>query len=75
MDKECPSATGKEIKAQIWETAGQKCFRAVTSAYYRCAVGALLVNNISRQQTFQIIGAQSDMNVVTFFCLVVKPVF
>ncbi|KVH96735.1 Small GTPase superfamily [Cynara cardunculus var. scolymus] len=33
---------GKEIKAQIWDTAGQERFRAVTSAYYRGAVGALL---------------------------------
>lgn len=43
----------KEIKAQIWDTAGQERFRAVTSAYYRGAVGALLVYDISRRQTFQ----------------------
>lgn len=43
---------GKEIKAQIWDTAGQERFRAVTSAYYRGAVGALLVYDISRRQTF-----------------------
>lgn len=44
---------GKEIKAQIWDTAGQERFRAVTSAYYRGAVGALLVYDISRRQTFE----------------------
>ncbi|KAK9014271.1 hypothetical protein V6N11_005434 [Hibiscus sabdariffa] len=34
---------GKVIKAQIWDTAGQERYRAITSAYYRGAVGALLV--------------------------------
>lgn len=47
---------GKEIKAQIWDTAGQERFRAVTSAYYRGAVGALLVYDISRRQTFDSVG-------------------
>ncbi|KAI4343211.1 hypothetical protein MLD38_027740 [Melastoma candidum] len=63
---------GKGIKAQIWDTAGQERFRAVTSAYYRGAVGALLVYDISRRQTFESIGRwlnelhiHSDMNVVT----------
>ncbi|KAF7805288.1 ras-related protein RABA5a [Senna tora] len=72
---------GKEVKAQIWDTAGQERFRAVTSAYYRGAVGALLVYDISRRQTFDSIGrwlnelhsknyrshlcSHSDMNVVT----------
>ncbi|KAK9058502.1 hypothetical protein SSX86_023344 [Deinandra increscens subsp. villosa] len=43
---------GKEVKAQIWDTAGQERFRAVTSAYYRGAVGALVVYDISRSTTF-----------------------
>ncbi|KAK8948825.1 Ras-related protein RABA5c [Platanthera zijinensis] len=43
---------GKEVKAQIWDTAGQERFRAVTSAYYRGAVGALIVYDISRSSTF-----------------------
>lgn len=47
---------GKAVKAQIWDTAGQERFRAVTSAYYRGAVGALLVYDISRRQTFDSIG-------------------
>uniref|UniRef100_M8BGC1 Ras-related protein ARA-4 n=1 Tax=Aegilops tauschii TaxID=37682 RepID=M8BGC1_AEGTA len=47
---------GKEIKAQIWDTAGQERFRAVTSAYYRGAVGALLVYDITRRQTFDSVG-------------------
>ncbi|XP_060974919.1 ras-related protein RABA5c-like isoform X3 [Cannabis sativa] len=44
---------GKEIKAQIWDTAGQERFRAVTSAYYRGAVGALVVYDITRKSTFE----------------------
>ncbi|KAJ0969154.1 hypothetical protein J5N97_022031 [Dioscorea zingiberensis] len=43
---------GKEVKAQIWDTAGQERFRAVTSAYYRGAVGALVVYDITRRTTF-----------------------
>ncbi|KAH0470794.1 hypothetical protein IEQ34_000517 [Dendrobium chrysotoxum] len=43
---------GKTIKAQIWDTAGQERYRAITSAYYRGAVGALLVYDITKRQTF-----------------------
>ncbi|KAJ9109278.1 Ras- protein Rab-11B [Naganishia friedmannii] len=43
---------GKTVKAQIWDTAGQERYRAITSAYYRGAVGALLVYDIAKQQTF-----------------------
>ncbi|KAF8010770.1 hypothetical protein BT93_J1421 [Corymbia citriodora subsp. variegata] len=43
---------GKMVKAQIWDTAGQERSRAVTSAYYRGAVGALLVYDITKRQTF-----------------------
>ncbi|XP_020104017.1 ras-related protein Rab11D-like [Ananas comosus] len=42
----------KRIKAQIWDTAGQERYRAVTSAYYRGAVGALLVYDITKRQSF-----------------------
>ena len=44
---------GKTIKAQIWDTAGQERYRAITSAYYRGAVGALLVYDITKAQTFE----------------------
>jgi len=43
----------KVIKAQIWDTAGQERYRAITSAYYRGAVGALLVYDISKALTFE----------------------
>lgn len=43
----------KVIKAQIWDTAGQERYRAITSAYYRGAVGALLVYDICKPSSFE----------------------
>ncbi|CAA6664382.1 unnamed protein product [Spirodela intermedia] len=42
----------KSVKAQIWDTAGQERYRAVTSAYYRGALGAMLVYDITKRQSF-----------------------
>ncbi|PAA52755.1 hypothetical protein BOX15_Mlig033808g1 [Macrostomum lignano] len=44
---------GKVIKSQIWDTAGQERYRAITSAYYRGAVGALLVYDIAKHQSYE----------------------
>lgn len=43
---------GKTVKAQIWDTAGQERYRAITSAYYRGAVGALLVYDIAKHPSY-----------------------
>jgi small GTP-binding protein len=43
----------RTIKAQIWDTAGQERYRAITSAYYRGAVGALLVYDMSKRPTYE----------------------
>eukprot|EP00343_Euplotes_focardii_P007115 CAMPEP_0205823628 /NCGR_PEP_ID=MMETSP0206-20130828/17589_1 /ASSEMBLY_ACC=CAM_ASM_000279 /TAXON_ID=36767 /ORGANISM="Euplotes focardii, Strain TN1" /LENGTH=153 /DNA_ID=CAMNT_0053121003 /DNA_START=171 /DNA_END=632 /DNA_ORIENTATION=+ len=40
------------VKAQIWDTAGQERYLAITSAHYRRAVGALVVYDICKKQTF-----------------------
>ncbi|KAD4584632.1 hypothetical protein R6Q59_036544 [Mikania micrantha] len=43
----------KTVKVQIWDTAGQERYRAVTSAYYRGAVGAMLVYDMTKRQSFE----------------------
>ncbi|KAF6096495.1 RAB11B, member RAS oncogene family [Phyllostomus discolor] len=62
---------GKTIKAQIWDTAGQERYRAITSAYYRGAVGALLVYDIAKHLTYENVeywlkelGYHADSNIV-----------
>ena len=44
---------GKTIEAQVWDTAGQERNRAITAAYYRGAVGALLVYDITKRDSFE----------------------
>lgn len=50
----------KIVKAQIWDTAGQERYRAVTSAYYRGAVGAMLVYDMTKRQSFDHIARWLD---------------
>ena len=41
-----------KVNLQIWDTAGQERMRAIASAYYRQANGALLVYDICSKETF-----------------------
>ncbi|ELP93872.1 rab11, putative [Entamoeba invadens IP1] len=43
----------KNIRAQIWDTAGQERYRAITNAYYRGALGALVVYDITKKSSFE----------------------
>jgi Ras-related protein Rab-2A len=40
------------MKLQIWDTAGQEHFRAVTRSYFRNAAGCILVYDVTRRETF-----------------------
>ena len=43
----------KNVKLQIWDTAGQEAFRSISRAYYRGAIGALMVFDVGRKDSFQ----------------------
>ncbi|XP_077118019.1 ras-related protein Rab-3D [Ranitomeya variabilis] len=42
----------KRVKLQIWDTAGQERYRTITTAYYRGAMGFLLMYDISNMDSF-----------------------
>ena len=47
------SKNNKRIKLQIWDTAGQEKFNSITTAYYRNARGAIIMYDVTREDTFE----------------------
>lgn len=41
------------VNCQIWDTAGQERYRSMTKAYYKGALGALIVYDITKKTTFE----------------------
>lgn len=46
------SVENVKYKIQIWDTAGQETFKAITRSYYRGTIGCLLVYDIANRSTF-----------------------
>lgn len=51
---------GKRLKVAMWDTAGQERYRTLTTTYYRGAHGAILVFDVTRQDTFSSLNAWLD---------------
>ncbi|XP_029307926.1 ras-related protein Rab-13 isoform X2 [Cottoperca gobio] len=44
---------GKKVKLQVWDTAGQERFKTITTAYYRGAMGIILVYDITDEKSYE----------------------
>ena len=44
---------GKLLRLQVWDTAGQERFRTITPAYYRRAMGVLVIFDMTNRKSFE----------------------
>ena len=51
--KEVETKSGQKIKFVVWDTAGQEKFRSLTKMFYKDAVAAILVYDITRKKSFE----------------------
>ena len=66
---------GKNIKLQIWDTAGQDRFRAITKNYYKGANGIILVYDVTSEKTYDNVKSwvsqireEASPNVIVYLC-------
>ncbi len=45
--------SGATVRLQVWDTAGQESFRSITRSYYRGAIGAVLVYDVTNSSSFE----------------------
>ena len=67
--------SGKNVKLQIWDTAGQDRFKAITKNYYKGANGIILVYDVTNTKTYDNIKTwisqireEATPNVVVYLC-------
>lgn len=47
------SIANKEIKLNLWDTAGQEKFRSIVKGYFRGAIGVIITYDITNAESFQ----------------------
>ena len=46
----------RNVRVQIWDTAGQEAFRSITRSYYKSSTCAFIVYDITNKKSFQNVG-------------------
>ena len=66
---------GKNVKLQIWDTAGQDRFRAITKNYYKGANGIILIYDVTNPKTYDNVKSwvsqireEASPNTVVYLC-------
>lgn len=58
---------GQRIHLQLWDTAGQERFRSLTTAFFRDAMGFLLLFDLTNEQSFLNVRNWISMAFLYFF--------
>ncbi|CAE1277584.1 RAB3C [Acanthosepion pharaonis] len=61
----------KRVKLQIWDTAGQERYRTITTAYYRGAMGFILMYDVTNEESFNAVqDCLTQLSLIFFITLV-----